>query len=152
MHSMTLEQLRAANVAGGIENVTLKGDGAAFLVEIATRRGRAVLSKARSTEPRRFGNLASALHVLIDIGITTGVFDAGAWDPEAKVPTAGNRGRGEAMREAHQARAHNEWLRAEIASSLDEDGRNVPLDEGIEQLLSGISPRAEAEPKSPRRG
>ena len=62
MHSMTLEQLRATAAAGGVAGVTLKGQGGAFMLRIATRSGQdAVLAKARSTEPRRFGNPASAI-------------------------------------------------------------------------------------------
>ena len=39
MQIMTLEQLRAASNAGGVSGVTLVGQGAAFLVQIATRSG-----------------------------------------------------------------------------------------------------------------
>ena len=61
MQSMIIEQLRAAGNAGGVSGVTLKGQGGAFLVQIATRNcSVAVLSKASSTEPRRFGNLLPA--------------------------------------------------------------------------------------------
>ena len=60
MQSMTIEQLRAASNAGGVSGVTLKGQGGAFLVQIDTRSGSsAVLSKARSTEPRRLGQLGT---------------------------------------------------------------------------------------------
>ncbi len=68
MHSMTLEQLRATARAGGIVGVTLKGHGSGFFMEIATRSGNdAILSKARSSEPRRFGSPSSALIVLREI-------------------------------------------------------------------------------------
>ena len=67
MQSMTIEQLRAASNAGGVSGVTLKGQGGTFLVQIATRSGSgAVLSKARSTEPRRFGNPLAASGALSD--------------------------------------------------------------------------------------
>jgi hypothetical protein len=70
MLSMTLEQLRAAANAGGVVGVTLKAQGGGFFMEIATRSGQgAILSKARSTDPRRFGSPSSALVVLRDIGI-----------------------------------------------------------------------------------
>ena len=53
MQSMTIEQLRAASDAGGVEGVTLKGQGGAFLVQIATRSGAAaLLAKARSNATR----------------------------------------------------------------------------------------------------
>ena len=71
MQSMTVEQLRATVGAGGVIGVTLKGQGGGFFVEIATRSGQdAILVKARTTEPRRFGNPTSA-HVLL-IGVPVG--------------------------------------------------------------------------------
>ncbi len=105
MQSMTIEQLRAASNAGGVSGVTLKGQGGVFLVQIDTRSGSsAVLSKARSTEPRRFANPLAALNVLRGIG-TLGQFDASEYDPADKEQDAGNRGRANAMRGAHEAAA-----------------------------------------------
>jgi hypothetical protein len=91
MQSMTIEQLRAVSDAGGIEDVTLKGHGGAFLVQITTRSGGAVLAKARSTQPRRFGNPAAALNVLREVGITVGRFDASEWNPADKNESPGRR-------------------------------------------------------------
>ena len=97
MQSMTIDQLRAASDAGGVAGVTLKGQGGAFLVQIATRNGAAaVLAKARSSEPRRFGNPIAAFNVLRDVGITIGQFDASDWNPSAKNDVPGNRGRADA--------------------------------------------------------
>ena len=64
------------------------------------RSAAALLAKARSNEPRRFGNPLAALNVLRDIGITVGQFDASAWNPDEKDETPGNRGRAEALRKA----------------------------------------------------
>src|SRR5690606_24886247 len=99
MRSMTIEQLRAANDAGGVAGVTLKGQGGVFLVQIATRNGDlAALAKARSCEPRRFGNPAAVLNVLRDVDITIGQFDISEWNPSEKEASSGNRGRGDALR------------------------------------------------------
>ena len=126
MQSMTIEQLRAASQAGGVSGVTLKGQGGVFLVQIDTRSGScAVLSKARSTEPRRFGNPLAALNVLRDIGITVGQFDASEYDPADKQQDAGGRGRADAMRGAHQAAAYNAWLGGEIQASIDDPHPNL---------------------------
>lgn len=130
MQSMTIEQLRVARDAGGVAGVTVKGQGGAFLVQIATRSGSdAVLAKARSSEPRRFGNLVAALNVLRGIGITTGQFDATEWNPAAKEETVGNRGRADAMRKAHEAAAYAQWLAAEIQEALDDPRPSIPHDE-----------------------
>lgn len=130
MRTMTIEQLRAASDAGGVDGVTLKGRGGAFLVQIATRSGAtALLAKARSNEPRRFGNPIAALNVLRDVGITFGQFDASEWNPAEKEETAGNRGRAEAMRKAHQAAAYTGWLAAEIQDAIDDPRPSIPNDD-----------------------
>ena len=140
MQSMTLEQLRTASEAGGVSGVTLKGQGGAFLVQIATRSGSdAVLSKARSTEPRRFGNPLAALNVLRDIGITVGKFDASEYDPADKEQDAGNRGRADAMRGAHEAAAYNQWLAGEIQVSIDDPRPNLSHDEVMAEMDADIA-------------
>ncbi|MBI5780521.1 MAG: hypothetical protein HZA65_02475 [Rhodocyclales bacterium] len=140
MQSMTLEQLRAASDAGGVESVTLKGKGGVFLVQIATRSGSsAFLAKARSNEPRRFGNPLAALNVLRNVGITIGQFDASEWNPAEKEETAGNRGRAEAMRKAHQAAAYAEWLASEIQEAIDDPQPNISHDEVMAEMDADIT-------------
>ena len=121
MQSMTLEQLRVASHTGGVSGVTLKGQGGAFLVQIGTSSGtEAVLAKARSSEPRRFGNPMAALSLLRDLGITVGRFDARDWNPAEKVVNSREDARAQVMRQAHQAAAYTKWLAAEIQDSLDD--------------------------------
>ena len=140
MRSMTIEQLRAASSAGGVSGVTLKAQGGSFLVQIDTLTGAgAVLSKARSTEPRRFGNPLSALNVLREIGITVGQFDAREYDPAAREPDAGNRGRADAMRGAHKAAAYNAWLVGEIQASIDDPRPSIPHDEVMAEMDADIA-------------
>ena len=140
MQSMTIEQLRAATHAGGVAGVTLKGLGGAFLVEIATRSGAAaLLAKARSNEPRRFGNPLAALNVLRDIGITVGQFDASAWNPDEKDEKPGNRGRAEALRKAHQAAAYNQWLAAEVQDAIDDPRPNISHDDVMAEMDADIA-------------
>ena len=135
MQNMTIEQLRAASSAGGVSGVTLKGEGGAFLVQIATRSGSsAVLAKARSNEPRRFGNPLSALNVLRDIGITIGKFDATEYDPAVKEQDPGNRGRAGAMRQAHEAAAYGKWLAAEIEASINDLRPSIPHHEVMAEM------------------
>lgn len=126
MQSMTLEQLRATTSAGGIKSITLKGQGNGFYIQIDTRSGKgAYLSKARSAEARSFGNPATALNVLRDIGIVIAQIDATHWDPNQKDMTRSRESRGSAMRDAHEAAAYNEWLAGEIQASLDDHRPNV---------------------------
>ncbi|MFN7835761.1 MAG: hypothetical protein ACK5NY_08255 [Burkholderiaceae bacterium] len=140
MQSMTIEQLRVASNAGGISGVTLKGKGGAFFVQIDTCNGTAaLLAKARSSEPRRFGNPISALNVLRDVGITIGQFDASEWNPAEKEELSGNRGRADAMRSAHQAAAYSTWLAAEIQAAVDDPRANFSHDEVMAELEADIT-------------
>lgn len=140
MHSMTLEQLRAAANAGGVKGITLRGQGGTFLVEIATRGGTgAVLAKARSTEPRRFGNPTSALIVLRDVGITTAQLDASDWNPDQKDMTRSRQSRAGALREAHQAAAYNQRLAAEIQASIDDPRPSLPHDAVMTRMDARIA-------------
>lgn len=135
MHSMTLEQLRVASNSGGVSGVTLKGQGGAFLVQIDTRSGSgAVLSKARSSEPRRFGNPIAALSLLRDLGITVGQFDASDWNPAEKVVNSRDDARAQVLRGAHEAAAYNQWLAAEIQEAIDDPRPSVPHDEVMARM------------------
>lgn len=139
MLSMTLEQLRATAAAGGVAGVTLKGQGGVFMLRIATRSGQdALLAKARSTEPRRFGNPASAMILLREVGIAVAQLDATDWNPDEKDMSRSRASQAEAMRTAHQAAAHNRWLAAEIQDALDDPRPSLPHDEVLAAMDAEI--------------
>ncbi|WP_374692184.1 hypothetical protein [Accumulibacter sp.] len=124
---MTLEQLRATASAGGVIGVTLKGQGGFFFVEIATRSGRdAVLSKPRSSEPRRVGNPASALIVLRHLGMGVAQIGVTHWNPGEKDMGRSRQGRAGAMRAVHKAAAYREWLAAQIPEAIDDPPSEHP--------------------------
>ena len=140
MQNMTLEQLRATASAGGVVGVTLRGEGSGFFLQIATRSGQnAVLSKARSIQPRRFGNPTSALLVLRELGIAVAQLDATQWNPDQKEMSQSRENRAEAMREAHQAAAYTKWLAAEIQESVDDPRPSIPHDEVMAQMDTDIA-------------
>jgi hypothetical protein len=135
MLNMTLEQLRATASAGGVVSVTLKGEGSGFLMQIATRSGQDVfLVKARSTEPRRFGSPNSAMIVLREMGIVVAQIDATNWNPDQKEVTQNRDSRAQAMRQAHEAAAYNQWLVNEIQASIDDPRPNLSHDEVMAEM------------------
>jgi hypothetical protein len=155
MHSMTLEQLCAVSEAGGISSVTLKGQGGAFLVQISTRSGsEAVLAKARSNEPRRFGDPAMALNMLREAGITNGQFDASEWNPDEREPVErSSKKRALALRRAHEAAAHDEWLASEIEEAVCDPRANLSHDEVMAEMDEAIvALTAGSEPVARKRG
>ncbi|WP_397452738.1 hypothetical protein [Pseudomonas sp. NA-150] len=150
MLSMTIEQLRAASNAGGVAGVTLKALGSAFLIQIATLSGsEAILTKARSSEPRRFGSPLAAMNVLKEIGISVGRFDASEYDPVAKGQDSGNRGRSDAMREAHEAAAYTKWLAAEIQESIADPRPDISHDDVMAQMDDDIAALLASDKRKP---
>ncbi len=140
MRSMTLEQLRATVSAGGVGEGTLKGHGGGFFLEIATRSGHdAILSKARSTEPRRFGNPTSALVVLRDLGIAVAQLDATDWNPDQKNMSQSRQDRAQAMREAHEAAAYTRWVAAELQASIDDPRPSIPHEEVMAEMDADLA-------------
>lgn len=140
MQNMTLEQLRTAANAGGITGVTLKGQGEGFFVEIAMHSGHdAILSKARTTEPRCFGNPTSALNLLLDVGIAVAQLDITHWEPGKKNTNKSRKDRAQAMREAHQAAAYNKWLASEIERSMNDPRPDVSHDDVMARMNARIA-------------
>lgn len=119
MHTLTLEQLRTTSLAGGVEKVILTARGASFFVQVETRNGgEALLAKARSTEPRRFGNPLQALALLRGLGLFVGGFDVGEWDPDNKETARTRPDRAEALKRTHAAAEHDRWFRQQVADAL----------------------------------
>jgi hypothetical protein len=140
MHTLTLEQLRATTDAGGVAGVTLKAQGGAFYVQIGTRNGgEAVLAKARSREPRSFGNPTQVLTLLRSIGLAVGSFDVKNWNPDDKASIRRRPDRAEALKRTHEAAEHDKWFRAQVEQGLAEaDGPNtqwVPHDVVKDDML-----------------
>ena len=121
MDTLTLEQLRTTTDAGGVAGVTLKAEGGDFIVQIETLKGgEAVLAKARSTEPRRFGNPVQALGLLRELGLTVGAFNVEHWNPDDKSTARARPDRALALRRTHQAAGYDQWFRAQVEQGLTE--------------------------------
>ncbi len=119
MQNFTLEQFRATNAAGGVLSVTLTADGAGFEMQIETHRGLAKLVKARDkSEIRRFLDPRKALLLLRDLGIQEAHIDSRQWRPEDNESERKPRpDRSEAMKAAHAALSHSDWLSEKLARS-----------------------------------
>jgi hypothetical protein len=118
MQTVTLEQLRATTDAGGVLGVTLQADGPAFLVKIETRRGDRLLVTTRH-EPRKFVDPRKAMLLLRDMGICDMRIDGAKWRPEEVCQEKKARpDRAVAMKKAHEAAAHVQWMREQVETAI----------------------------------
>ncbi len=130
MNTMNLDQLRASADAGGVTGITLRAQGAAFLLTIQTRRGHAVMvtSKGRGGQapsPRKFLDPRKALVLLREIGIHEMHVDGAAWQPDDVSGRIARPDRSTAMKAAHEAKAQADWLNEKVAASLADPARNI---------------------------
>ena len=126
MHTLNLEQLKATTLAGGVTGITLRGDGAAFVVSVQTLRDEAILVTSRK-QPRRFADPRKALQVLRSTGWNECHVDASQWRPEDRALEQTTRpDRSIALKAAHEAAEHRRWFDAKVQASIDglKDGTN----------------------------
>lgn len=119
MQSYTPKQLQSALDAGGVQRVTITGQGARFYIHITSLNGDGILTKARSPEPRSFNNPLQAFTTLRRLGIRNGEFDTTHWTPEQReAPKRPDRA--QAMNELHMMAEHGRWVREQVANAMRE--------------------------------
>lgn len=128
--TFNLEQLKSATQAGGVVGVKLRGDGAAFVIDVQTHRGQVAMVTSRQ-QPRRFADPRKALQVLRGIGLTECSIDTSQWRPEDSALEKTSRpDRSLALKAAHEAAQqdadYDRWFHAKVQASLDglKDGTN----------------------------
>ena len=120
MQNLTLDQFRTVTEAGGLLSVSLVAKGGSFHVEAETRKGHAVLVKARGNALREFRNPAKAMMLLRDLGVREMRTDTRQWQPEQAEMSAYSRpDRTQAMNEALEAADLKRTLEARIKEADD---------------------------------
>src|ERR1700757_1824283 len=121
MQTLSLDQFRAAAQAGGITSVTLRAEGGAFVVAVATRTGdHGLLVTTRTKQPRRFADPRKAMLLLREMGIASVQVDATRWNPDEAMAGAPRPDRSVAMKRAHEAAAHDRWFRSQVEEAVQE--------------------------------
>ena len=132
MHKLDLDAFRTTLDTGGILSVSLVGQGGTFHVTAETRRGEAVLTKARSTVLREFRDVQRATLLLRELGVRVLSVDTKTWRPEqADIGRATRPDRSVQLKEAHEARAYNAWLNEKVTTAKQglADGSNVRIEQ-----------------------
>lgn len=115
MHNLTLDQFRTTLETGGVLSVSLVAQDGEFHIEAETRRGNAVLTKARSKEFRQFRNVTKALALLRELGVREAKVDTRNWRPEqASLRKSSRPDRSAQMKAAHEAADLKRTLEARI--------------------------------------
>ena len=133
MQTLNLEQLRAATLSGGVLGITLRADGASFVVDVQTQRGQATMVTSRQ-QLRRFVDPRKALQVLRALGWNACQIDVGQWRPQERAGQVVRPDRSAAFKAAHQAAQadadYDRWFSAKVQTALDglHDGSNPVLD------------------------
>ena len=120
MHKLNLDQFRTTIETGGVISVALVADGGVFHIEAVTRKGSAVLTKARGPMLREFRDVTKALGLLHELGIQEARVDARNWRPEAAASLRVTRPDSAAqLKEAHEAAELKRLLEERIREADD---------------------------------
>lgn len=140
MHKLTLEQFRTTFETGGILSVALVAHGGVFHVEAETRKGSAILTKARTPDLRQFRDVTKALGLLREIGIHEARVDTRQWRPEqADIGRASRPDRAEQMRAAHEAADLKRTLDAAIREADDPNTVWYGHDQVFDELEASLA-------------
>jgi hypothetical protein len=127
MHKLNLDQFRTTLETGGVLSVSLVAQGGAFHIAVETRRGEAVLTKARGSDLRQFRDATKALGLLRELGIREAKVNTKNWRPEqADIGRATRSDRAEAMKAAHEAAEHDRWFRDQVQAAMDDPKPSIP--------------------------
>jgi hypothetical protein len=145
MQTLNLEQLKATTLAGAVTGITLRGDGAAFVISVQTLRDEAILVTSRK-QPRRFADPRKALQVLRSTGWNECRVDANQWRPEdSALEKTARPDRSAALKAAHlaaqEAADYDRWFDTKVQASIDglNDGTNRILsDEEVQQRRAAL--------------
>ncbi len=151
IQTLNLEQLKTATATGGVKGITLRGDGAAFVVSIQTQKFEAVLATSRK-EPRRFADPRRALQLLRTVGWDQCQIDVAEWRPEEHAfEKTARPDRSIALKAAHEAAQadadYDRWFRAKVEASIDglKDGTNrILTDAEVSARRHALRARVEA--------
>lgn len=120
MHKLNLDQFRTTIETGGVISVALVAQGGVFHIEAETRKGSAVLTKARGPMLREFRDVTKALGLLRELGIQEARVDARDWRPEALPANRAARPDSAAqLRAAHEAADLKRTLEERIREADD---------------------------------
>ena len=95
------------------------------------------LAASRSREVRLFKKLETVVSYLKEIGISRFDVDAANYDA-AQLKTYSRPDRAEAMRQAHEAAAHDKWFRAQVQQGLDDTRPSMPHADVMTDLRTTI--------------
>ena len=119
MQVLTQSQFQTAFAHGAVQSVEIEPSGARFAVRFLTRSGAAMLVQARSTQPRLFGTVDSALKLLHKLGVRRIVLDRlDQWQPEQAA--AQRRTRPDRAAALTRAAEYDRWVQAKVQASRDD--------------------------------
>lgn len=118
MKTFTFDQVRSAVASGGVLSANLRPAGSKFELEFETRTGTIKLITSVTKEIRRFGNPAKAFELVRELGLEGGRYSVAQWHPEDReVERTSRPDRSEALKAAHEALSHTDWLKDKLTSS-----------------------------------
>jgi hypothetical protein len=119
---------------GSVNSAHIVANPGGWSIQIPYGNKQCSLTAQRSRQLRLFKRLETLVSYLQDVGITSFDVDASNYDP-LQIKTYTRPDRSEAMKQAHDAAAYEEWFKEQVQIGLD-DSRPTVSDEEARRIFA----------------
>jgi hypothetical protein len=121
MNAETVDHATLAHLAdaGALHGARAVGQAGGWALMVRFGAGERVLAAQRSRRARVFKRMETLVSYLKGVGVSSFDVDSAGYSPETSASRA-RPDRAEALRNAHQASAHDAWFKAQVQIALNE--------------------------------
>jgi hypothetical protein len=123
--------------AGVVRSAHVVGQAGGWGILVKYGMTERALASQRSHQVRIFRKLETLVEYLKGVGIPRFDVDAVNYDPEG-ANTYKRPDRAEAMKKAHEAAAHSEWLKAQVQEAIDDTSPTIPHETAMRDVRAVI--------------
>ena len=139
MNTETIDHttLRRLAEAGAVRSAHIIGQSGGWGVLVKFGMTERTLAAQRSHQVRIFRKLETLVNYLKGVGIARFEVDAENYDSVSVTHRRPDRSK--AMKEAHEAAAYNNWIKAEVQEAIDDTSPTIPHNEVMNDVRAIIA-------------
>ncbi|OIQ73780.1 hypothetical protein GALL_445790 [mine drainage metagenome] len=141
MNTETIDHTTLSRLAeaGAVRSAHIIGQNGGWGVLVKYGMTERALAAQRSHQVRIFRKFETLVAYLKGVGIARFDVDAVNYDPASMKATRSRPDRAEAMKNAHEAVAYNNWFKQQVQEALDDDSPGIPHEQVMKNVREVIA-------------
>lgn len=124
--------------AGAVRSTHVIGQSGGWGVLVKFGMTERALATQRSHQVRIFRKFDTLVRYLKGVGIERFDVDAANYGADSLTATRSRPDQAQAMKEAHEAAAYNQWIKAEIQEAIDDPRPSIPHDQVMKNVQAKL--------------